>query len=252
MDILLNDLSFHGQFQSIPEFEVALDKVMAMRGVARKYGRVVKVHRRLDSAITASGLTFQQVVGRISRERKAALLAWLTREGPFWQDSIRHTGDDYLDCDGEIVTNTAIAECACGIASGLDTCLVSLDPSAWTRTPLRISHEWTDFPEPHIEVRNFWSAPPFETHLQAARKVMRSWADLEEASRAFCGGLRFTTDCFKPLFKHPFGAGPAGEIFRRLEVMNSLVNATVDGERTEEGDRIYQAYFVGEKAWFSD
>jgi hypothetical protein len=67
MDILLNDLSLHGQFNTIPDFETAIERIMLMRSVARRHNRAVKVHRRLGDTVIANGLTFPQIIGQLSR-----------------------------------------------------------------------------------------------------------------------------------------------------------------------------------------
>ena len=75
-----------------------------------------------------------QAVQALERNSRRALMLWLSRRGPFWEEAREHGGDDYLDCfqyRGRIVTDTAVGEAAFCTLHGLDRGLVSLIPSSW-------------------------------------------------------------------------------------------------------------------------
>ena len=59
------------------------------------------------------GVPMQQAIGSLGVENeRCAVMIWLTKAGPFWDDVRRHRGDDWLDCEGEVVTDTAVGEAA--------------------------------------------------------------------------------------------------------------------------------------------
>lgn len=253
MEIFLNDLSFHGQYQSSRDFEQALSRLMAMREAARRHSRSIKIHQRMDDRVTANGLTFRQVVSQLQPDRRRQILSWKTREGPIWDAPPRHTGDDYFRCGDEIVTESAVAEAAWCRARGEDACLVSTTPSNWEGSPITVQWERDQPFEPvEIELDNFSQAGLFEAHLATTAGPIVSWDDLEQRLRNFCTHIRFTGNCFQAIHNLPFGSGPAREIFQRIRVLEQLARNTTPDGRTEDGKRVYQDHFVGEKAWFTD
>ena len=65
--------------------------------------------------------------------------------------------------------------------------------------------------------------------------------------------LTFSVDCFEPLQGHPFVVGAAYRIIELLDTLNKFITCVdAQGQRTPEGQRIYQDHFTGDKAWFSD
>ena len=140
MELLANDLSIHGQFHDMGGFRDALLRLMAVRGAARLFGREVHCHRTLLNANPMPGIPMQQAIGSLGVEsERRAVMIWLTRAGPFWDDVRRHGGDDWLECDGEVVTDSAVGEAAFRTLHGVDCGLVSVSPSAWNHTPLEVT-----------------------------------------------------------------------------------------------------------------
>ena len=113
LELILNDCSIHGQFQSLAAFRDAIGRVMKIRGVARQFGRDLQCHRNVAYAQVTENLTMPQAIQALSRDKQRALMQWLTRLGPFWEDFRRHSGQsDLLEFRGDIVTDTAIGEAA--------------------------------------------------------------------------------------------------------------------------------------------
>ena len=51
MELILNDLSIHGQFHTVPEFREAVGRIISMRKVAQKFGRELYCHRNTTSRL---------------------------------------------------------------------------------------------------------------------------------------------------------------------------------------------------------
>ena len=193
-----------------------------------------------------------QAIQGLSRDKRSALMQWLARSGPFWEDFRRHGSDDWLECKGEVVTDTAAGEAAYRLFHGIECGLVSMDPSSWIFSPLPV--EWREREAARsISVPNYWDVEGLTDALDAAPVSLASWTDLETVARRRCPDLTFSPDCFEPLRGHPFGAGAAQALLSRLTVLHDLKNSFDErGQRTPEGHETYRKHFTSEKAWFSD
>ena len=255
MDLLFNELSIHGQFPDLSTFRAAVDRVMTMRRLTTRFGWELYCHRNVANGRVTSEMTMPQAVQALDPNSRRALMSWLQRQGPFWEDARLHSGDDYLECfryDGEIVTDTAVGEAAYCCLHGRDRGLVSMDPSDWL-FPL-VPVDWhADDDVRRVDVRNYWDADRLAAELDGAPPPLGSWTDLEAAARNRCPDLVFAPDGFKPLTGHPFSQGVAERLLDRIVVLQRIRLCFDErGARTREGHRLYQEHFTGDKAWFSD
>ena len=206
MDLLFNELSIHGQFPDLSTFRAAVDRVMTMRRLTTRFGRELYCHRNVANGRVTSEMTMPQAVQALDPNSRRALMSWLQRQGPFWEDARLHSGDDYLECiryDGEIVTDTAVGEAAYCCLHGRDRGLVSMDPSDWL-FPL-VPVDWhADDDVRRVDVRNYWDADRLAAELDGAPPPLGSWTDLEAAARNRCPDLIFAPDGFKPQLRIHF------------------------------------------------
>ena len=251
MELLLNDLSLHGQFPNIPAFRTAIHEVMSLRRVASGYGRELHSHRNIPNGQVSASASLYEALQTFPQSEKRSLLQWLTRLGPFWEDAAEHDPDQLMDCGEEIVTETAVGEAAYCQSIGIGRGLVSFAPSEWEYSPVTVKIG-SDFAT-NVDVPNFLRASDLEAALKEAAPPIASWAQLESVSRSTFKRLMFSDDCFSYLDGQPFAPGPADRIRLRLGVLDQLMGA-VDGsgERMAHGHRLYQSHFTGDRAWFSD
>ena len=253
VELLTNDLSIHGQFHDIPTFRIALKRLMTIRNVAKQYQREVYCHRNMASVQVMPDVYMQQAIQGLPIDDQRAVMQWLTRRGPFWEDERKHGPDDYLECKGEIVTDTAIGEAAYRCFNGTDTSLVSLIPSSWDFSPAVVKWWKSNNEVESVEIVNYREADDLETVLKTVPDQIASWRELADASRARYTQLTFSLDCFNSLEGHPFALYAAQSILSRLEILDRFRTCFDEkGERTTEGHKIYQTHFAGERAWFSD
>ena len=253
MELIFNDLSIHGQFPDAAAFGLAIARLMALREIVRQqYGRELQCHRNVAHAAVTRDLSVPQAIQRMSREARSALMQWLARSGPFWEDHRQHDSDEYMECKGEVVTDTAAGEAAHRLYQGGECGLVSMDPSSWLFSPLQI--EWHQYgPIRNINVPNYWTADSLTTALDALPLSLSSWHDLEAIARGRCEDLTFAQGCFQPLHGLPFGHAPAKALLSRLTILHELKSCfDANGDRTHAGDEILRKHFAGSKAWFSD
>lgn len=226
---------------------------MGMRDLARKFGRELYCHRNLCHAKVTNTLRMPQAIQLLSQDKKSALMQWLTRHGPFWEDDRVHGPDDYLECNAQIVTDTAIGEAAFRCFHGGDHRLVSLVPSSWEFTPLSVWLRLDGGDDLVTKIMNYLTTDVLEAALRSAPRIIETWDQLAVIAQERFPHLTFALDAFDPFRGHPFVPGAAQRIIERLDVLERMKCCFDEfGERTVEGHRLYQDYFTGDKAWFSD
>ncbi|MBF0173625.1 MAG: hypothetical protein HQL83_09290 [Magnetococcales bacterium] len=246
-------MSIDGQFPDIASFRSAVRDLMAMRHMARRFGRELFCHRNLFHARVTQEMTMQRAVPYFKPDEQRALMQWLTGSGPFWEDRRDHSSDDYLECEGKIVTDSAIGEVAFRGFRHVDSRLVSLLPSLWNFSPLVVWWQNGNGNGEQIEVHNYFDKHALEVALRAVPRPINSWEQLEIRSRERFVNLHFSSDAFEFLRGVPFNEGATKKItalFDTLHQMRCFVDP--DGRRTSEGHDLYQKFFTGDKAWFSD
>ena len=255
MDLLVNDLSIHGQFQTVSAFHRAFGRLMDLRAVARRYGREAYCHRMFVDARPAPGMTMQQALQGIGHNELRAAMSWMTRGGPFWDDLRRHGDDDWLECRDEIVTDTAVGEAAFRALHGAECGLLSVTPSNWNYSPLDVvwRRDENDPGDRTATLENWWDKAPLEAGLRKAAPPIRSWVDLSVAAAARFKRLTFAPDCFDPLGGIPFSDSATERFLVLFDILDSLAQAfDKDGKRTPEGHKLHQNHFRGRHALFSD
>ncbi len=256
MELFTNDLSIHEQFHDIFSFRESLARLMAMRNVARRFGREVHCHRAILTTNPMRHLTMQQALGRLSISERRAAMAWLTRGGPFWDDLRQHGRDDYLECRDDIVTDSAVGEAAYRMLHKVECGLVSVTPSLWNFSPVEVTwrRQAEGLDDQIALLENCLDAAGLEKTLQDNPAPLRSW----EALRVFATNrfrrLTFADDCFERLVGRPFSQSSSQRILFLLGTLDQFACAfDADGARTREGHWIYRNYFTGGKnALFSD
>ena len=198
----------------------------------------------------------QQAIASLGTDsQRRAVMIWLTRSGPFWDDLREHGEDDYLECAGDVVTDTSAGEAAFRALHGVECGLVSLSPSAWCYSPVDVTwiREGEGLRNRNAEVENWWSPAPLEAALQHRARPLASWDDLREDSNRRFPGLTFAEDCFAPLVGVPFAKSAADRFVALLDILDRLTRAFDHaGDRDAEGHRIIRGFFTGKRAWFSD
>ncbi len=254
MDVLANELSVHGQFPDDASFWHAICGLMRMREVAQRNGHEIYCARRFLDVEPRPGVRLQPALRAARPDELRPFLSWLTRGGPFWDDSRRHRPDEWLECRGELVTDSSVGEAAFRALSGSNCGLVSLRPSDWDYTPVRVflrREDDTALAE-HADLPNWRDPDALDECLRKARPRVRAWEDLRREIRRY-PNLHFSRDCLDPLRGLPFSDGAARDILRRIDVLNRLASLKSEtGAAADERRRLHQEHFRGRKAWFSD
>ena len=253
MELFFNELSLHGQFFDLSGFAESMSRVMRMREVARSYGRELRCHRNTANAVAVRKRSVQAALGGLERDARSALMQWLTKTGPFWDPDRQHGEDDYLECRGEVVTDTGIGEAAFGAFRGFEYAVVSVKPSDWLASPLSVAWREGEDSAKTVEIGNFSEVAVLRAAVEDRPMPISSWDALEQAAKRQCPDLVFSPDAFTPLSRLPFHRGVAERLLLRLKTLQQ-VKGGFDSHRrwTAEAEEIYGRHFSGEKAWFSD
>ena len=157
-----------------------------------------------------------------------------------------------MECRGQIVTDTAIAEAAHAVLHERSCGLVTATPSEWMVSPLAVDWKINGV-DRTASVNNYWTAERLEQDLEAAPEPVQTWAELRQNATVRFENLTFSGDSFAPLTGHPFSRAAARSILALLGTLHDLKACFNErGERTAEGHRIYQEHFTGDNARFSD
>lgn len=248
MDFLVNDQSFHGQFPDIASFRIAIVNLMAMRQLAKRFGQEVYCHRSVAAAQITPTKIMQQVIQSFNRDERQALMRWITQQGPFWEDMRDHDEDDYLECNGKIVTDTAVGEAAFCRFHKIDRRLISMNPSDWLFSPVSVFWEKDNGNRISIDVSNYWETEQFESELKILPLPFKSWPELQRIAVPRFQNLCFSEKCFSFLHGVPFSKSVGERILILLDILDRFVLChDENGKRSAEGQKIYQNFFTGKK-----
>jgi hypothetical protein len=246
LEFLVNDLSIHSQFSGLESFKNSIENVMKIRRILAQYGRALFCHKDLLFAKIAPGIIMPQAINALDKNKRTALLGWMTKSGPFWEDVRMHSPDEWLEYNNDIVTDSAVGETAWGCFIGNQRNLVSFTPSDWEFSPVEVKWINNKNVQEIIQVKNFWDSENIEEYLKKVQPPLRSWPQLESEAKGKFNKLIFTSGSFKPLRGLPFVSSSAYRIFFILSILNKLKNSfNEDSERTSEGHAIYQEFFTG-------
>ena len=255
MELLANDLSFHGQFHDLQSFRAAFDRLMVLRKIAGRFGREVHCHRAMLQVAPLPAMSMQHALGRLNRDEQRAALLWLRKSGPFWDDLRRHGPDDWLESRGAIVTDHAVGEVAYRTLHGIESGLIGASPSDWDYSPVKVRwrREAEGRTDRTVAVPNWWLAATLERWMENAPAPTRTWHDVHLRALARFERLIFAADSFEPLSGLPFNQSASARILFLLDTLDKVARETgADGTRTREGQHLYQQYFTGQNALFSD
>jgi hypothetical protein len=252
MDFILNEISLHGQFNDISEFEESLDEIMKIRNFLRKNNSELKLTSNWKDLQITHDFVLSQIISRLNKSKSQALMSWIGRTAPFWDIEKKHSEDDYYECNDQVVTSSSIAECAHLNNSGVDTGLVSSKPSDWEGSPLIVELFISDDESLKYELTNHTSEATISYDFNTHDSEAISWKELEERCRMRLTNLNFSDDSFNGLTGVPFNRGAAKSMFDVIKKLSEFKSEHGPEGRSSLGDEIYTIFFQGGGSWFSD
>jgi len=256
MMFLLNELSIHSQFQSVPDFETSLNLVLRYRDLLRRYQRTLRCGRgTLGNRQVTRDMSFRQAVGNMADKNvQRAVMLWIDKDGPFWEDEKIHSSNEYFsDIKDDLITDTVLAEAAFRLHQKMDTSVVSFSPSNYLYSPIivRWHKNADDFFD--IGIDNFWEFRLLSDLLDTLQTPVQSWGQLVEYAKLHYENVVFLPSFEMGLKGQPFSHTIAEHALFLLSVVDELKTCFDDsGHRTRKGDEIIASYFTGDRARFSD
>jgi len=250
LSILLNELSVARQFTSTHSFLQALEVLMQLRQVSESHGHKIECSNAIFNAQATNEASFYEAIQAFQdKNKKRSVMAWITKAVSSWDIGRLHSDDDYLICNEEVVTGTAIGETAYRKFENNESSLVSFTPSDWTISPISVDYyDNNGAIEKSCSIENHWTEKELTDYLESIQVSIQSWEMLDRRMRKECNNICFSEGAFNPLFSHPFMSGAADRICFLLSTLNRMKECYDDsGSRTAEGHQVYQDFFTGKK-----
>ena len=220
--------------------------MMGIRNLTRRFGCHLFCHRNLLQAKVTPTMTMYDVVQMLAIDKRRAIMPWLTKRGPFWDDDQHHGSNEYFDCNDCVVTDTAVGEAAFCRLNGIERGLASFVPSNWEFSPVSVSHVMDDTHRETIDILNFWTSDDLERFLETQPPTARNWQQLENAARTRFTSVFFSETAFAYLEGHAFSRAAAHRFLFLFNTLNRLAQCFDEGgNRTPEGHEIYRKFFTG-------
>jgi CHAT domain-containing protein len=196
--------------------------MMEIRQEIQRLGSSLYCHRNMTYTRVTAETVMQQAVQGLPITQRRALMQWLTQHGPYWEDARLHGPADWLQVNGEIVTDTAVGETAVCRSHGLARELVSFAPSDWNFNPVQATWVHDNNQTVDISVPNHWETATVTASLEAHPEEVSSWMNLGAQARRACTKLTFANNAFAPLEGHPFVPSAADRIRVLLWTLNKF------------------------------
>ena len=254
MEIFVNDLSFHSQFESPQTFRAALKTILECRDCANTYKRPYYVLRSIRDRSVTSGLSFRGAVQQLGDPNiTRQVMSWIDRNGPFADDHLTRDPNEYYTYGEAVVTDNAIGEVAARLFAQQRAMLMSVYPSAYTFSPVPVEWHRSEAEREQTEVENYWRTETLRTALQAQQIAPMSWPDLIGQCTIRYPLLTLLPDVSGHLAGEPFSPAIADRVLVLLDVLNQLKGGFDEqGRRTAASEILLDNYFRRERAAFTD
>lgn len=248
----INDLSLTGQYQDISVFLVNLKELMRQRQQIPILSQELFCSRTLHKRLVSPTDDFRKAV-LSDKAIVHPVLAWLTKNGPFWDDDRQLNSDDYFECLGQDVTDQGLGEAARCQLAGKESISVSFFNGNFDYTPVAIVHGLPEEPLATASVQNIWDFSKLQNSALAVIPLPRNWHQMLEQAQIRFNKLTFSPQCLDELTMQPFSAYVVERVFELLRVLNEFMQCrNDDGTYTDRNQELIDQHFSGKKAWFTD
>lgn len=248
----INDLSLSGQYHDVSAFLVHLKALMRQRQQTPILSQELFCSRTLHTRPVTPTDDFRKAV-LSDRAIVQPVLAWLTKNGPFWDDDRQLNPDDYFECLGKDVTDQGLGEAARCQLAGEESFSVSFSNGNFDYTPVVVVQGLPEEPLATLSVPNIWEFPKLQNSALAAIPSPCNWHQMLEQARLRFDNLTFSPQCIDELAMQPFSAYVVARVFELLRVLNEFMQCrNDDGTYSARNNELIAQHFSGEKAWFTD
>lgn len=256
MDVFVNDLSLHGQFESVTTFRAALGEILHCQQTCHTFDRNYYVPRTIVNRQITNALSFKQaVMATKDRELTRRVISWIDKHGPFADDVLTRDQDNYYTygTNEDIVTEEILGEAAARVFAQHPVALVSFSPSDFTHSPLVVTWCRSDEDSESCEIDNVWDNAKLEPFLKGHEAEVQSWDEMIRRARARYSHLILLDTIGSYLEGQPFSISLASRILELLGFLNDIKAGYLpSGERTEQCETLLENHFRRKNAIFTD
>ena len=255
MEWHLNDLSLDGQFDEPQSFCAMLKNLLQLRISNPTMRNQLYCSRLLHlRQITQTVDLRQAILETKDKIFTRLVLEWITKSGPFWDDSRQHNQDDYFEYQSHDVTDQGLGEASRRKLAGIPAGVFSFQgsPLQFTINSLLVQQGLSEAPINSIDIDNCWTTEQLIQSIQNS-KTYRCWQDVRAEIKYRFKGLVISDSVMDSLLPNPFSQQVTKRIFELLHVLDQLVvQSDANGQLSQSGMNLFQEHFVGNKAWFTD
>lgn len=249
----VNDLSICAQYADSKDFLSDLDALMRVRMKFTDLEHQLFCSRTLHTRLVTPNLSFREAVKSAPKNVVQLVLAWLTKNGPFWEDLRTSNEDDYFEYEGEDVTDLGLGEAARRKILGLDANCFSFANGGFDHSPIKIQHGLSESPFGHIPVPNIWDISTLHQRVLSSAPTPTNWIQMLELAQSRFDKLFLHSNIIDALKKETFSHYVVERIFVLLGVLQEFMDCRHDdGSYSDRNHELIAQHFSGKKAWFTD
>lgn len=250
----VNDLSLCGQYGDATAFLADLKSLMQARKRLPVLGQKMFCSRELHTRPVTKNMDFREAVKSQPNNVPVQLvLAWLTKFGPFWEDTREFNEDDYFELGGVDVTDLGVGEAARNQIAGRQASCFSFAGGGFDYTPISVQHGLIEQPLGTNHIPNIWDLNTLCQIAQATVPAPENWVQMLSQAQGRFDNLLFSPDAIDSLKKEPFSSYVVERVFALLAVLQEFVSClNEDGSHSDRNHELIAQHFSGVKAWFTD
>jgi hypothetical protein len=254
VELFINDLSLHGQFQGVQDFRTSFEGLLRCRSCSQTFGRPCYVPRQISRRMVAPNLSFRQAITSIGNlDLTRRVMAWINQHGPFADDVLTRSANEYYAYGDEVVTEEILGEAAARYFADRPTALVSLAPSDFEHSSLEVTWHRNDTELASSAINNFWDDQQLHRFLEQCEAEVQNWPEMLGRAQSRFRNLTFLDRIDQHLAGEPFSSTIARRTLELLDILDRLkAGYTAAGERTAEGEQLIENYFRRKNAAFTD
>jgi hypothetical protein len=189
------------------------------------------------------------------RDKKQAILSWVDKKGPFWDDERQFNENDYYEFEGHDVTDQGLGEAARQRHLGHEAGAFSFCGGKinFERDPLSVQHGLPEEPLGRVDVDNVWDPGTLKARIQLRAEEPRSWFELIECCRRRFRHLVIADAIVQQLIRETYHPHVARRTIELLSVLERMMEGRDEtGSLNQEALSLWQSHCHGDKALFSD
>lgn len=231
-----------------------LRELMHARARSLNLTRILHCTRSTSTINGVRDVPMISSISRFPRDERNLIINWLAKSGPFIDDDRTEVDDDLYYLGDHEVTELAAGEAARQRQKDKDGRLLSLNGNSnFNKSPLDVLHGLQEEPFGMVPVPNTWCVDEAIAWADSADPEPKSWRELLDVSRRRFGALLISEYCEHVLRGQTFYPAVARRVLELLKILNEIsASSDQNSKLSKFGTELVNAYFVGDKAWFTD